>query len=67
MINEKVRHGARVYIAGRVSEAERVYKAMSEKGQIHMPLEETFWAKKFAMFNDQFGTPWMINVEKEMN
>ena len=30
-----------------------------------MPLEETFWAKKFAMFKDRFGVPWMINVEKE--
>ena len=26
-----------------------------------MPLTETFWAKKFGMLTDRFGTPWMIN------
>ena len=46
-------------------EAERLYHALSDQGQVFMPLEETFWAKKFAMFQDRFGTPWMINVEKE--
>jgi PhnB protein len=29
-----------------------------------MPMEETFWAQRFAMFTDKFGTPWMINCEK---
>jgi len=46
------------------AEAERIYKALSEKGTVIMPLEETFWAQRFAMFVDQFGTPWMINCEK---
>ena len=45
-------------------EAERIYKALSEGGQIHMPLAETFWAIRFAMFVDKFGVPWMINAEK---
>jgi len=48
-----------------VTEAERIYGALSENGKVIMPLGETFWAKKFAMFEDRFGTPWMINVEKE--
>jgi PhnB protein len=47
-----------------VKEAERIYQALSENGQVFMPLEETFWAKKFAMLQDRFGVPWMINVEK---
>jgi PhnB protein len=46
-------------------EAERVFKALSEKGAVTMELAETFWAKRFAMFTDQFGTPWMINCGKE--
>ncbi len=46
------------------AEAERVYAALSENGHIHMPIQETFWAQRFAMFNDQFGIPWMINCEK---
>lgn len=45
-------------------EAERIYKALSEGGQVHMPLQETFWAQRFGMLADRFGIPWMINCEK---
>jgi PhnB protein len=47
------------------TEAKRYYDALSAKGEIFMPLGETFWAKAFAMVKDQFGIPWMINCEKE--
>jgi len=46
------------------ADAERVYAALSAGGKITMPLSETFWARKFGMFVDKFGTPWMINCEK---
>ena len=45
------------------AEAERVFSALSEGGSVQMPLQETFWAPRFGMFTDQFGTPWMINCE----
>ena len=44
-------------------QAERIFAALSEGGSIFMPLQETFWAVRFAMFTDRFGTPWMINCE----
>src|SRR5262249_3785068 len=44
-------------------DAERIFKALSEKGSVTMPLQKTFWAKKFGMLTDQFGIPWMINCE----
>lgn len=44
-----------------VAEAERVFEALSENGTVRLPLQETFWAARFAMFVDRFGTPWMIN------
>jgi PhnB protein len=46
------------------AEAERIYKGLSEKGEIWMALQETFWAQRFGMFVDRYGTPWMINCEK---
>ena len=46
------------------AEAERIFKALSEKGTLHMPLQETFWAVRFGMLVDQFDIPWMINCEK---
>jgi len=46
-------------------EAERVFNALAEGATVTMPLAETFWAVKFGMLTDRFGTPWMINCEKQ--
>lgn len=43
------------------NEAERIFNALAENGVVRMPLEETFWAKRFGMLVDRFGIPWMIN------
>ncbi len=45
-------------------EAERIYKTLSQGGNIQMPLQETFWAVRFGQFTDKFGIPWMINCGK---
>ena len=41
-------------------EAERVYKLLTEGGEIFMKMEDTFFASRFAMFRDRFGTSWML-------
>ncbi len=46
------------------ADAERIYAALSQGGKVTMPLAETFWALKFGMFFDRFGTPWMVNCER---
>jgi PhnB protein len=46
------------------AEAERIFSALAENGTVCMPLEETFFAFRFGMLVDRFGTPWMINCEK---
>jgi PhnB protein len=46
------------------AEAERVFHALAEKGTVRMAIAPTFWAVRFGMLVDQFGTPWMINCEK---
>ena len=47
-------------------DAERIFGALSQGGDIGMPIAETFWAKRFGMVTDKFGTPWMVNCEKPM-
>lgn len=47
-------------------EAERVFKALSDEAKITMPIQETFWAARFGMLTDKFGTPWMVNCHKPM-
>jgi PhnB protein len=46
------------------AEAERIFQALAENGTVHMPIQKTFWAVRFGMLVDQFGTPWMINCEQ---
>jgi PhnB protein len=48
------------------AEAERVFAALEAGGTVTMPIQETFWARRFSMLIDRFGTPWMINCEKPM-
>lgn len=44
-------------------EAERVFAALAEGGNISMPMTSTFWAQRFGMLTDQFGIAWIINCE----
>lgn len=48
---------------GDVAEAQRVFAALADGGDVTMPLAETFWAPMFGMCTDRFGTPWMVNVD----
>jgi PhnB protein len=45
-------------------EAERIYAALSDGGQIFMKMEETFFASRFAMLRDKFGASWMLLHER---
>jgi|SRR5579862_5670480 len=46
------------------TEAERIYAALSDGGQVLMPMEETFFASRFGQVRDQFGINWMILHER---
>jgi PhnB protein len=48
-----------------VADAERIFKALSEKGSVQMPMAESFFAKRFGMATDRFGTPWMVLCQPE--
>ena len=45
---------------GSEQEAERVYGLLAEGGQIFMKMEKTFFANRFAMLRDRYGTSWML-------
>lgn len=47
-----------------VAEAERVFAALSDGGQVTMALEKTFFAAAFGMLTDKFGVPWMVNCDQ---
>ncbi len=41
-------------------EAERIHALFSQGGEVFMPMQETFFAYRFSMLRDRFGTSWMI-------
>jgi len=43
--------------------ADKPFAALGEGGQVQMPMETTFFAKKFGMVADKFGVSWMIIAE----
>jgi PhnB protein len=44
------------------AEAERLFAALAEGGQVQMPLAKTFFSPRFGMASDRFGVSWMIIV-----
>jgi PhnB protein len=44
------------------AEADRVFAALADGGQVQMPLNKTFWSPRFGMVTDRFGLGWMVTV-----
>jgi PhnB protein len=42
------------------AEAERIYGLLKEGGEVFMRMADTFFASRFGMLRDKFGTSWMI-------
>jgi len=49
---------------GSNEETERLYALLADGGEIFMKMEETFFANRFAMLRDRFGTSWMLIYPK---
>jgi PhnB protein len=44
------------------SEADRIFAALGDGGQVQMPMAKTFFASRFGMVADRFGVSWMVIV-----
>ena len=47
------------------AEAKRLFAALSDGGQVRMPLAKTFFSPCFGMLADRFGVGWMVLVDKQ--
>lgn len=45
------------------AEADRIFRRLSDGATVTMPIQHTFWATRFGMLVDRFGTPWMVNCQ----
>ncbi len=48
--------------AGSEAEANRIFAALADGGQVRMPLGKTFFSPRFGMLTDRFGVGWMVIV-----
>ena len=48
-------------------EAERIFSALADGGQVFMQMEETFFASRFGQLRDRFGINWMILHQRPMS
>lgn len=48
------------------TDAERVFSALADCGQVLMPMTETFFASRFGQVRDRFGINWMILHERRI-
>ena len=46
-----------------IDQAQSAFHALSQGGNVTMPLSPTFWAKTFGMVTDKFGVSWAVNGE----
>lgn len=44
------------------AEAEKLFAALGDGGQVQMPMTPTFFSSRFGMVADRFGVSWMITV-----
>ena len=45
------------------AEADRLFAAVGDGGQVQMPLTKTFFSSRFGMVADRFGVSWMVLVK----
>jgi PhnB protein len=43
------------------AEADRVFNALSQGGNVEMPLQKAFWGGRFGQLTDKFGIQWMVS------
>jgi PhnB protein len=63
-----VNKGNNVYISlhpDSRAEAERLFRLLSEGGNVEMPLADQFWGDYYGSLNDKFGVRWMINYDNK--
>ena len=48
---------------GSRAEADKLFNALAEGGQVIMPLADTFWGSYYGMCTDQFGISWMMSYD----
>jgi PhnB protein len=61
---QKVRSSYLFLTVDSPQEAERIFSALAEGGEVTMKMEETFFATRFGQLRDRFGVLWTVLHQK---
>jgi PhnB protein len=53
-----------LFSVGDSKEAEQTFQKLADGGNVTMPLQETFWAKRYGVVTDKYGVSWEVNTSK---
>lgn len=70
MPEQCVNSGSNITLSINLTDAEeqvRIFRNLSEGGQVTFPLQDTFWGAHFGMLTDKFGINWMLNRQLSEN
>ena len=63
-LGQELVQGNNVYISVHPDsreEADRIFNALADGGEIEMPIADQVWGDYFGSFKDRFGVQWMVN------
>ncbi|MGH2720018.1 MAG: VOC family protein, partial [Actinomycetota bacterium] len=63
-LGQQLVQGNNVYISVHPmskEEADRIFTALSEGGQVEMPIADQVWGDYYGRLKDRFGVHWMVN------
>jgi len=45
------------------ADANKIFNALSNGGEVFMPMEKQFWGAIFGVLTDKYGVEWMLNCD----
>jgi len=64
-VNENENRSKIAISAESIEEADRLFKGLSEGGQVEMPIADSPWGSYFGMFRDKYGIEWMVDYDSK--
>ena len=64
-VNENENRSKIAISAETKEEADKLFKGLSDGGNVEMPMAESPWGTYFAMFRDKYGIEWMVSFDPE--
>ncbi len=62
-VNEKENRSKIAVSAESREEADRIFKGLSQGGEVEMPIADSPWGSYFAMFRDKYGIEWTVEFD----